>query len=654
MTLSFDVDALVALPRPTRLSPSPCGRFAAVEVRRLTADGARYVGDLWRISLTDPAAPPVALTAGEHDDSAPTWHADGRLLFLSDRPTPSDPTPAGRRQIWALPPTGEARPLTDDPVGVQAFATGGDAIVARVTRWPGVAPADQRGHGEARGKTAPSALHYAAMPVRHWDHWLSPAAPHLLVWRAGAAEPHDLTPAGEPGLRDAPLVISEDGRAVATLCQRTDAGDHIPDTHAVVFRLASGERLALSGGARCELSHPLLSAAGDTLIAHRELRQDDGAHRHDLVRFDLARPAAAPQPLTAGWDARPLPVALDADAAYVLSDTRGHQPIFRVPLAGGAPSRLTGDGAWAAVARAGDALVGLHHTLCQPPEPWRVPLDGEAPRPLASLTGFDAAAAAAAVVIEPIDVAGAGGTPVHGFLVRPRAAAAPCPLLLWIHGGPESQHVDGWHWRWNALLAAAAGYAVALPNPRGSTGYGRQFTAEVWNNQFGAACYHDLMAVTDALAAHPQVDADQAIAMGGSFGGYMANWIGTQTDRFRGLITHAGLSHLSAFHGDTDLPGWFALGQGGAPDAVGAAFDRYSPLAHLDGWRTPVLILHGERDFRVPVSEALRLFEGLTRRGVPAELVVYPDENHWIGKPANIRHWYQTWQAFAAAQLSAG
>jgi dipeptidyl aminopeptidase/acylaminoacyl peptidase len=225
-------------------------------------------------------------------------------------------------------------------------------------------------------------------------------------------------------------------------------------------------------------------------------------------------------------------------------------------------------------------------------------------------------------------------------------------VLFWVHGGPIGQWADGWHWRWNPLVAVGAGYAVALPNPRGSSGRGQDFIEGVYNNQWGAACYRDLMAVADELERRPDVDGARMAAMGGSFGGYMANWIGGQTDRFRAIATHASVYHFPAFHGATDMPGFFALELGAHPyGGERDEFERHSPHRFVDRWKTPTLILHGEKDYRVPVSEALLLFEALQLFGVESELLVFPDENHWIMRPRNTRQWYEAIFDFLARHV---
>jgi dipeptidyl aminopeptidase/acylaminoacyl peptidase len=356
------------------------------------------------------------------------------------------------------------------------------------------------------------------------------------------------------------------------------------------------------------------------------------------------------------WDASPRLHAWTRDgrALLVTADDDFAAPVFRIDASSGDVARITSiaaSGVHDHIRELPDGRVaGIRHTIVHPPEPFACDASAE-PKLLANLSGLTPEEGRAIATVERRDSPGDGGTPIGWLYVHPSAGSEPRAALLWIHGGPISQHVDGWHWRWNALCAAAAGYAVALPNPRGSTGRGQAFMDGVQDNRWGEACFHHLMSVADGLAREPAVDPARIVAMGGSFGGYMANWIGTQTDRFRAIVTHASIFDLSMFHGTTDYPAWFALEMGLTPYADAAAFARYSPRAHVAQWKTPTLILHGERDYRVPISEGLVLFEALRLHGVDAELIVFPDENHWITKPRNIRAWYEAWLDFVARHV---
>ena len=237
------------------------------------------------------------------------------------------------------------------------------------------------------------------------------------------------------------------------------------------------------------------------------------------------------------------------------------------------------------------------------------------------------------------------GTRLRGWLVLPAGASAarPAPLVAFIHGGPLSSW-SGWSWRWNPWLLAARGYAVLLGDPALSTGYGQSFV-ERGRGRWGAEPFTDLMALVDAAEARPEVDERRTAAMGGSFGGYMANWVAGQTDRFRCIVTHASIWSLEQFHGTTDHAAWWER-EFGSPEAMPERYRDHSPDRNLDRIRTPMLVIHGERDHRVPIGEALRLWTDLTRSGVEAKFLYFPDENHWILTPPHVRVWYETVLAF--------
>jgi dipeptidyl aminopeptidase/acylaminoacyl peptidase len=374
--------------------------------------------------------------------------------------------------------------------------------------------------------------------------------------------------------------------------------------------------------------------------------------------FDLA--SGEGRALTSGWERWPNVCAWSADGRWiaVTADDAGTVPVFRVSASSGEVERVTDSAAGGSheqvtVIPGSGAIAGLRHRFTHPPEPFRCELRaGAKPELLARVSGFAPDAGSALAEVESFTVAGAGGVPVQSFLLKPVAASGPLPTIVWIHGGPWGQWADGWHWRWNPLVPVHAGFAVALPNPRGSTGVSDSFVDGIWGNTWGGACYGDVMAVADSLAARPDVDGGRMAAMGGSFGGYMANWIGANSDRFRCLVSHAGIFHFSAFHGTTDTPAFWELRMGGqTPWGEAADYDLYSAHSYVARWRTPTLVIHGERDYRVPIGEALALFEALQRHGVPSELLVFPDENHWILKPRNVPVWYRTWLDFVARHL---
>jgi dipeptidyl aminopeptidase/acylaminoacyl peptidase len=403
-------------------------------------------------------------------------------------------------------------------------------------------------------------------------------------------------------------------------------------------------------------SCPRFSPDGATIAAAVEERFDATAPRVRLRVYDAA--TGEGRDLATGWDRWPHVEAFTADgrAVVVTAHDRGEVPVFRVDVTTGAVDRVTAPasgGTHEAITVARDGrIVGVRSRTVHPPEPFICDVaPGSTPRVAATLSGFDAAEGEALVRVERMVVRAEDGTEIDSIVVSPRAATGPAPALLWIHGGPMHHWADGWHYRWCPLVAASAGYVVALPNPRGSTGYGQHMTDGIWANRWGDECYGDLMRVTDALERRPDVDARRVAAMGGSFGGYMANWIGGQTDRFRALVTHASLFDLRGFFGATDHPAWFALELGGAPWAQPDAIDKCSPHRFVSRWKTPALVIHGEKDYRVAITDGLALFDALVAHGVDAELLVFPDENHWIKKPRNVIAWYEGVLAFLAARV---
>jgi dipeptidyl aminopeptidase/acylaminoacyl peptidase len=235
------------------------------------------------------------------------------------------------------------------------------------------------------------------------------------------------------------------------------------------------------------------------------------------------------------------------------------------------------------------------------------------------------------------------GHPIRGWLVLPEGTG-PAPLVLLVHGGPRSSW-NSWQWRWNAWLMAARGYAVLLPDPALSTGYGRDFIKRGYG-AWGPRPFADLMAITDAAIARDDIDETRTAMMGGSYGGYMANWIVGHTDRFKAIVSHASLWTMDQMMATTDVPASFL------PEFADAeALLANSPHRHVAAITTPMLVIHGDHDYRVPIGEALRLWWDLQRHGKSAKFLYFPDENHWVLSPGNIKAWYHTVHAFLAEHV---
>ena len=663
--MTYKIEQHIALGRVSEIAASPCGTWLAVAVQRLDRDGAKYASDLWKVPTDGGAA--VQLTRGDCKDAAPCFRHDGALAFLSNR-QPNEIKPdeeaEKRMQVWLLPSEGgEPKQLTDEPLGVESFrfAKSASRLVLFAPVLPGVEPEKQRECAAKRDKNGPSARRFRTQPVRHWDHWLHDNADmadtHLIACDAAGANRVDLTPGARREFAIEPaLDVSADGKWVVATRQ-TPGKDRELDATLLLIDIESKAGRVLGAADNVMFEAPVFSPDSRAIATVHMTRSAKTVVRPLTTIFDVA--SGDMRQIAAHWDRWPGPACWSADAKrlFVTADEAGDTPVFAIDIARGNAERITSlacGGAHSNLTLLADGrIAGLRSTLLDAPECFVVEARPEsAPQALARLSGF--AGAHDWAEVERFSVPSTDGAPIHSFLLKPKGAAAKArlPLLLWIHGGPIGMDQDGWHWRWNPLLMVAQGYAVALPNPRGSTGFGQDFIQGIWGNVWGEQCYRDLMAVTDALEARPDIDAARTMAMGGSFGGYMTNWIGTQTARFKCLVTHASIATMAQFTGTTDHPAWWYLEMGGEdPYADMERFDRYAPIRYVKNWKTPVLIIHGERDYRCPINEGLNLFEALQYHGVDSELLVFPDENHWILKPRNAVAWYEAVLEFIGRHL---
>ena len=660
----FDAAQLIALRRVMQIAVAPDGTWAAASVQRLNADGTKYLTDLWRVPLDGGNA--VQLTRSDYSDTAPSFRSDGTLAFLSNRP-PLDGHPDDdakeRRQVWLLPVDGgEPYPLTDEPLGVDAFhfAPKGDRLVCIAPVLPGVEYDQQRETMRDRRKNGPSALRFTSQPVRHWDHWLpdgiNTPVPHVVAYAQDGSGRRDLTPDAlrehliEPG-----LALSADGRFAAITSARAGS-DRIDDIALLLVDLSTAASRVVAERPHTEFEHPCFAPDGNTLACIAMARSRERVGKPTLMLIDIA--SGGMRAVATEWDRWP---ALgdwtpDGSALIVAADDDGCAPVFRIDAATGAVMRLSASDTQGTHGdlhvTADGTIVGIRSTLSSPPEVFTLDSKAAEPRPsrpLATLSGF---AHQQSVTIEDLRVISTDGLAVQSWIVKPANASARLPVLFVIHGGPIGAFGDGWHWRWNALTWANAGYIVVLPNARGSTGFGQEFVQGIWCNQWGGQCYSDLMAVADAIEKRPDVDPKRIAALGGSFGGYMTNWIGGNTARFKALATHASVFSMSAFTGVTDHPAYWMLEMNGDPYADVAAFDRFSPARFVHNWKSPTLIIHGEKDYRCPIGEGLALFEALQHFGIESEIVIFPDENHWIQKPRNILAWNAAILGFFAKHLA--
>ncbi|MCV2488114.1 S9 family peptidase [Geodermatophilus sp. YIM 151500] len=657
----------VALPRLEALALSADGTRLAVAVQTLDAERKKWRSALWEI---DPAGsrPARRLTRGARGESAPAWAPDGALLFTSARP---DPAATGDGEepesaLWSLPAAGgEARMVVARPAGITGFAVAADsgAVVVAAPAMTGAATAeDDEQRIKARKDAGVTAILHEAYPVRSWDHDLGPSSVHHF-WLgpppdeerpgapAGPSDLRDLTPEAAPprGAGD-DFVLSPDGSLLAR-SEDVPEGPAGRRTRLVVTATDDGTTRVLVDDPLADVHAPAFSPDGTALVCVREsLSTYTEPPDHTLLLVDLGTGRA--RELTPGFDRWPTApqFAADGTAVHFLADDDGRHAVFRVEVAGGAPVRLTGDGAYShlQVARDGSALYALRSGYGSPPVPVRLDPHAERQEPVVLPHPGDVGPLPGTV--HEVTTTAADGVRVQGWLVLPEGASAesPAPLLLWIHGGPMMSW-NSWSWRWCPWVFAARGYAVLLPNPALSQGFGQDFVRRSWG-EWGEAPYTDLIAALDAVVARPDVDGDRTAAMGGSFGGYLANWVATQTDRFRAIVTHASLWDLDAFTGTTD-GAYYWEREWGDPLRDPKRYEQNSPHRFADAIRTPMLVIHGDKDYRVPIGEALRLWYDLQKRAVPSRFLYFPDENHWVLTPGNASVWYETVIAFLAEHV---
>jgi dipeptidyl aminopeptidase/acylaminoacyl peptidase len=344
-------------------------------------------------------------------------------------------------------------------------------------------------------------------------------------------------------------------------------------------------------------------------------------------------------------------IALSPDGNYVyfIAGERGRLPIYRVPLGGAEPQKMIPNvsAAGLQITPDGKSLVFASSSIATPAEIYRADIESGSLTPLTT-TNKNSMAQFGLRNAEEVEWTGALGKKIHGFVVKPSNfdPNKKYPLAVIIHGGPQSAFYDSWGYRWNPQVFANNGYIAFLPNPRGSISYGQQFVNEI-SADWGGKVYKDIMnGVADVLRRNSFIDKNRIGAAGASYGGYMVNWIeGHNTDprfRFKVLVSHDGVYNLESMYGATEEL-WFTDWEfKGTPWTNPAMYARWSPHKFVKNFKTPILIIHGELDYRVPFGESLQLYTAVQRMGVDSKLLVFPDEGHWVLKPQNSQLWYHT------------
>ena len=613
------------------------------------------------------------LTPGPGSHSSPAWSPDGRhLALVSDRSEDG-------AQVWVMPMEGgEARQVTRGKGGAGNLVWSPDGTRIAFSRNVVVSPHVKGGkddpshqgvyglpneHSKARVETS--------LLFRHWDHWRDMGRSHVFVVDVSTGDAEDIT----PGDADVPP-ISLGGVQDFAFSPKGDEIAYVKNPDKVVTRSTNnsiflqpldgikrkGKAKNISDSRGCD-SDPVYNPNGRHIVYLGCAKPGYEADRRRIKLYD--RRSGRTAPLTEDLDRSVAAMEYSHDGADIIfqAQDRGRITIYRVPAKGGRVVQLTEgttNSQLAVIPGGPDLIVGRESTTSPvelfrlSPGPGIKPFTRDGTRPKRVPT--DAGGSTIQLThhndhlgkeidwhdSEEFWYVGADGDPVHGWLVKPPGfdPGGKWPMSLIVHGGPQSAFLDHFNYRWNVQLFAAQGHVAVQLNPRGSSGYGEVFQDQI-SGDWGGRCYKDIMRGVDyAVANYRYIDPKRIVASGASFGGFMMNWIQGHNDRFKALVSHDGIFNAETMAYSTDELWFEEWEHGGLPHTNREAFLKFSPHLHVENFRTPMLVVQGELDFRCPASEGLSLFTALQTMGVESKFLYFPDEGHWVLKPANSEVWY--------------
>lgn len=676
-TRGFEVRDLVKLDRYSSPTLSPDGRKLVFAKSVIDDQLEKRSSSLWIEDLfARDAAPPVRLTPGGWNVNSPAFSPDGQTVyFLSAK--------SGSSQLYAMPTVGGApRQLTDFPVDIDGFRLSPDG--ARVAFSAGAFPECKPGADigvlactkqrlDAEKKRKATGIVFDRLFIRHWDTWNDGCLNRVFVAELPKAAAEAKTRGKRKAKAAAPMVstatlVGADVIADVPSKPFGDLGDlaWAPDGKSLVFsaRLSNREepwstnfdlyRVSADGsGAATNLTAankawdagPVFSADGDTLYYRAMKRPGFEADRFALMAMDLG--SGAVREIDPKWDrsADGIVLSKDGKTLYTTAQDMGENPLFAVDIASGAVSKLVGDGTVSAVELAGPTLAFARNSMQTGDVIYTT--DAEAAAPLRAITPSAAEMAPDATFadFEQFKFKGWNGDTVHGYVVKPwnYQQGKTYPVAFLIHGGPQGSFGNGWSYRWNPQTYAGQGYAVVMIDFHGSTGYGQAFTDSI-SQHWGDRPLEDLQkGWAAAQKQYPFLDGDKACALGASYGGYMVYWIaGNWNQPWKCLVDHDGVfDNRMMGYATEEL--WFSEWEnGGTPWQNPKGYEKFNPINYVKNWRVPMLVVHGQQDFRIPVEQGIAAFTALQRKGIESKLLYFPDENHWVLKPQNSILWHDT------------
>jgi dipeptidyl aminopeptidase/acylaminoacyl peptidase len=639
----FDVDTMLRLGRTSEPVLSPDGKLVAFTNQTVDLDRNTKPKQIYVVAVD--GGLPRQVTRDGTDNERPRWAPDSKLIYyVSNRD--------GSSQIWSMTPDGASgRPishLSTETAGI-LVSPDGKKIVFLSNVYPDCGASDtcNKSKIDDEAKSKVKARIYTSLLFRHWTEWQSKRRQHLLVMNIDGTEVKDLT----PGDRDAPpfslggpddYAISPDSAELA-FTMNTDpnpATSTNSDIYTVPLSGGDPQKVTLNPAAD---DAPLYSPDGKYLAFRSQARAGYESDRWRLMVLDRAAHRAAN--LTEGLDrwVESFTWSPDSTRLFFTVEDRGRTGLQMIPVTGGGSRNIIAGASSLDDVQfnsTGSFMIYSEQSGSRPTELFRASSSGGTG---VALTHINDSLLNNSTLrpLEEMWVDSPDKTRVHSFVVKPPgfSESRKYPVLFLIHGGPEGAWGETWSYRWNAQVFASAGYLVVMPNPRGSTGYGQKFIDDI-NGDWGGRVYDDIMAVVDHVAALPYADADRMAAAGGSYGGYMIDWMLGHTTRFKAMVSHSGVFDLRSMAGSTEEL-WFPLWEfKGMPWENPDMYAKWSPSMFVQDFKTPTLVMQGEIDYRVPMTQSLQLFTSLQMQKVPSKIVLFPDEGHWILKPQNSILWY--------------
>jgi len=633
---------------------SPDGRWVVVPVTEPSYDPAKNVSDLWIVPY-DGSAPARRLTQSKAGEGDPVFSPDSRSLAFTARREGDESS-----QIYLLPlDGGEARRLTTISSGASSpkWRPDGKALLFQSNVYPGAAndEANRKAADERKARKYNVRV-YDSFPFRYWDRWLTEQRPHIFVQELSGGAARDLLAgtrfAAQPGFggvlnvggEDLEPAWTPDGRDIVftAVVSRDRSVRSREPSHLYRISIDGGEPTPLTSG-EDRYSGAVFRPDGKALYAMHER----GVPLYSLTR--LARldwppaPGATPKIVTGNWDRSISTVAFSADSrtAYLTAEDRGLGKVFQVNADGGtvSPFSQAAEGIYGGLVSAPGraALAARWGAMTKPDNIVALSPDGQH----RLLTDFHSAQTADLDWAPPKHFwfTAKNGKRIHSLVILPPGfdPSRKYPVVIFPHGGPHNMSGDQFFFRWNYHLLTTPGYVLLMTNYTGSTGFGEKFALDIHSDILRGPAGEIEEAIDAAVKEFPFLDATRQAAAGASYGGYLMNWFEGNTKRFRCLVNHAGLTDNATMWGSTDGAYYWELRNGGPVWEGGGAWKDQSPATYAAKFSTPMLVTHGERDYRVPVSQGYEIFKLLQRREVPSRLVIFPDENHWVLNGENAR-----------------